>query len=60
MDTRDDSGAPVAQAPRSETAYATAVYDTQLKEADARIQAIIAANVGGKPKAKAPGAQPHA
>ncbi len=60
VDTRDDSGAPVAQAPRSESAYATSVYDTQLKEADARIQAIIAANVGAKPKAKTPGAQPHA
>jgi membrane fusion protein (multidrug efflux system) len=46
VDVRDTAGAQLAAAPRSGAAYLVAPPAAQSGEADARVQAIIAANLG--------------
>ena len=46
VDTRDQSGKPLADTPREGPAASTPVFDAPLKAADADVQRIIAAHLG--------------
>ncbi|MBZ0225584.1 MAG: HlyD family efflux transporter periplasmic adaptor subunit, partial [Comamonas sp.] len=48
VDTRDQSGATLATAPRAEPLAQTSVFAAQDGDADAEIARIIAANLGGR------------
>ena len=48
VDTQDQSGKTLADAPRSEAAAVTAVFESQQHAADERVQRIIAAHSGRK------------
>ncbi len=48
VDTQDQSGKTLADAPRSEAAAVTAVFESQQHAADERVQRIIAAHLGRK------------
>ena len=50
VEVRDTTGAQLAAAPRTGTAYSVAVSGTYPGEANARVRAIIAANVGAAPR----------
>jgi membrane fusion protein (multidrug efflux system) len=52
VDVRDTSGAQLAAAPRSSAAYSIAAPAAKSGEADARVRAIVAANLGAATRGK--------
>ena len=48
VDTADQSGKTLADAPRSAPAAATAVFEAQARAADAEVQRVLAASLGGR------------
>ena len=52
VDVRDTGGAQLAAAPRSSAAYSIAAPEANSGEADARVRAIVAANLGAATRGK--------
>jgi membrane fusion protein (multidrug efflux system) len=52
VEVRDTSGPQLAAAPRSSAAYSIAVPEAKASEADARVRAIVAANLGAATRGK--------
>ena len=52
VEVRDTSGAQLAASPRAGTAYSVAAPEAPAGEANARVRAIIGANLGAAPQAK--------
>ena len=52
VEVRDTAGAQLAAAPRAGTAYSVAAPEAPPGEANARVRAIIAANLGAAPRGK--------
>ena len=56
VDIGDQSGKPLAEAPRVGTVAETTVFDTVARDSDAEVARVIAENIGATPAADAPAA----